>query len=194
MDKGKNNQHSPLVAAVHALQDHLTELERVGQKINATNLAGEIDFEHIQKLLNRFADCGEHISLEMTKLATHLQEAQARAQVVAQGVSHQAEAFNDRKNEQSEKLEQFRLLGERVRDLNAAIGKFSRPQGLTDEERSELTASIPAFEGQLSALIEELQVLRTSARSSGMKILAKSAESLGQSLQALHTRLREMRA
>src|SRR6185503_9309621 len=120
---------SPLVTSVLALQNHLSELERVGAKINSTDLTGDIDVEHIQKLMNRFAECGQGISLEVHNFSLHLQDAQARAESVAQEVSRQAEVFKIRRAEQNEKLEQFRLLGERVREINGAISMFRRPAG-----------------------------------------------------------------
>jgi hypothetical protein len=190
----KNNRDTPLVASVLALQDHLSELERIGARINSMDLTADIDVEHIQKLMNLFAACGQGISEEVSNFSMHLQDAQARAESVAQEVSRQAEVFKIRRNEQNEKLEQFRLLGERVREINQAISVFRRPagEGLTDEDRSALAANIPNLEGQLSALINELQDLRNSARSMQMKALGKNAESLTQSLQAVQAKLRDL--
>jgi chromosome segregation ATPase len=144
--------------------------------------------------MNRFAECGLGISEEVTNLSAHLQEAQVRAQTVAQGVSRQAEVFKLRRDEQNEKLEQFRVLGERVRDINAAISLFRRPAGqaLTEEDRTALAASIPDLERQLAQLILDLQDLRNSARTSRMKTLEKNAESLTQSLQAVQAKLRDL--
>jgi hypothetical protein len=169
----KTKRDSPLVTAVLALQNHLTELERVGAKINSADLTSEIDVEYIQKLLTRFAECGQGISEEVNNLSMHLREATARAEGVAQGVSRQAEAFAARRKDQDEKLEQFRLLGERVGEINAAISFFRRPpgQGLTDEDRAALASNVPEIQGQLAVLIGELQDLRNSARTSGMKKL-----------------------
>src|SRR5437773_1523805 len=89
-------------------------------------------------------------------------------------------ALDNYLNEQNEKLEKFRILSERVRELNTAISEFRRPQGqgLTDEDRATLTSRIPALEAQLVGLIEELQDLRQSARNSRMRALEKNAESL----------------
>ena len=128
--------------------------------------------------------------------STQLHAARARAEAVAQGVSGQAELLNNRTNEQNEKLEKFRILGEKVGDLNATISQFRRPHGdrLTEEDRVKLTSNIPAFEAQLAVLIEELQDLRQSARDSRMKTLEKSAESLTQTLQAVRTKLRDLGA
>jgi chromosome segregation ATPase len=183
---------SPLVDAVLALQNHFTELERIGQKINAADLTGDVDLEYIQKLLARFAECGQGISTQVNELSVHLKQATTRAESVAQGVSRQAEMINNLRKEHNDKLEQFRLLGERVRELNGAISHFNLSQGLTDESRAALAARIPGLSLELTSLIEELQALRNSARSSRMRALEKNAESLAQSLQAVHTRLREL--
>jgi|SRR6266850_2687427 len=187
----KIQRDSPLVKSVLALNNYLTELERVGTKINSTDMTSDFDVEYIQKLMTRFAECGKGVSEEVTNLSTQLEEARARAEAVAQGVSSQAELLNKRRIEQNEQLEKYRILGEKVRELNTAISQFRRPQGqgLTDEDRAKLTSNIPAFEAQLALLIEELQDLRTSARNARMKTLEKNAESLAQTLQAVRKKL-----
>jgi len=187
----KIKRDSPLVKSVLALDNYLTELERVGTRINSTDMTSDFDVEYIQNLMNRFTECGKGISREVTNLSTQLHEAQARAEAVAQGVSGQAALWNIRKNEQNEKLEKFHILGEKVRELNAVISQFRPPQGqgVTNEDREKLRSNIPAFEAQLALLIEELQDLRDSARDSRMKTLEKNAESLAQSLQAARKKL-----
>src|SRR5438128_9389895 len=98
----KSIPDSPLVKYVLVLDSYLTELERVGTKINSTDMTSDFDVEYIQKLMTRFAECGQDVSEEVTTLSTQLQEAQARAEAVAQGVPSQAELFNRRRNEQNE--------------------------------------------------------------------------------------------
>jgi len=179
MSNGSSHE-SPLVNSVLTLQDQLAELERLGGKITSMDMTGDIDAEFIQKLLLRFAECGQSISDEVKNLSTHLKQAQSRAEAVAEAVSRQANAFSIRRNEQNEYLEKFRLLGERVRTLNTS---------LTGEEGTTLRSNLPVVEQQLAGLVEELQQLRNSARTSGLKTLEKSAESLAQSLQALQVKL-----
>jgi len=190
----KAKRDSPLVKSVLALDNYLAELERIGTKINSADMTSDVDVEFIQKLMTRFAECGQGISEEVTNLSAQLQEAQAGAEAVAKGVSSQAALLNVRRNEQNEKLEQFRILGEKVRDLNTAISQFRPPHGdgMTAEDRAKLTSSIPAFEAQLTTLIEELQTLRESARNSRMRALEKNAESLVQTLQVVRKKLREL--
>jgi chromosome segregation ATPase len=178
----KAKRESPLVQAVLALDEHLAELERIGMKINSTDMNDDIDVEFIQKLMGKFAECGQGIATEVANFSTHLQEAQIRSQAIADGVGRQAELFKVRRDEQNEKLEQFRVLGEKVRDLNAEISRFR-------DDRAQLVANIPHLETQLSVLIDELNNLRQSARGSRMKALEKSAESLSQTLQAVRKKL-----
>jgi chromosome segregation ATPase len=190
----KIKRDSRLVKSVLALDNYLTELERIGTKINSTDMTSDFDVDYIQKLVTRFAECGQGVSEELSNLSTQLHEARTRAEAVAQGVSAQAELLNQRRNEQNEKLEKFRVLGEKVRELTAAISQFRPPHGhgLTDEDRAKLTSNIPAFEAQLVLLIEELQDLRKSARNSRMKALEKNAESLAQTLQAVRKKLGDL--
>src|ERR1700756_739047 len=103
----KIKRDSPLVKSVLALDNYLSELERIGTKINSADMTSDVDVEFIQKLMTRFAECGQGISEEVANLSTRLQEAQARAETVAKGVSRQAELLKVRRDEQNEKLEQF---------------------------------------------------------------------------------------
>src|SRR5579864_1192885 len=96
----KINRDSPLVRAVLALDNHLAELERVGVKINSADLTADVDLDYIQKLMLRFAECGQSISEEVAALSTHLQEAQIRAEAVSRGVAQKAEQFKLRRDEQ----------------------------------------------------------------------------------------------
>jgi hypothetical protein len=190
----KIKRDSPLVKSVLALDNYLTELERVGTKINSTDMTSDVDVEYIQKLMSRFAECGQGVSEEVSHLSTQLHEARTRAEAVAQGVSAQAELLNNRRIEQNEKFEKFRILGDKVRELTAGISEFRRPKGqaLTDEDRAKLTSNIPAYEAQLAVLIEELQDLKKSARDSRMRALEKNAESLAQTLEAVRKKLLDL--
>jgi hypothetical protein len=190
----KVKRDSLLVKSVLALDDYLAELERVGTRINSMEMTSDFDIEYVQKLMTRFAECGQGVSQEVINLSRQLQEAQARAEAVAKGVSSQADLLKNRRNEENEKLEAFRILGEKVRGLNSVISRFRRGPGdvLTDEDRVELTSNIPAFEAQMVLLIDELQNLRMSARNSRMKALEKNAESLVQALEAVRKKLHDL--
>jgi chromosome segregation ATPase len=181
----KVQRDSPLVKSVLALDNYLSDLERVGTKINSTDMTADFDLEYVQKLMARFAECGQGISEEVTNLSTHLQEAQTRAEAVAQNVSRQAELLKVRREEQDRKLEEFQILGEKVRDLNTVIGGFR-------DDRAKLKANLPAIESQLGELIQDLQRLRSSARDSRMRAIEKNAESLAQSLEAARKKLQAL--
>ena len=173
----KTKRDSPLVQSVLALDHQLAELERIGGKINSTDMTADVDVDFVQKLMTRFAECGRSISEEVSNLSMHLQQSQSRAEAVAQVVSKQAELFKARRDEQVEKLEQFRALGEKVRILTETTGR----------DRSD----IPTFEAQLTVIVEELEKLRDSARNSRMKALANNVQSLVQKLQAVLKKLRD---
>ena len=186
----RNKPDSPLVNAVSALHEHLTELERLGGKINSLDMSSDVDVDHVQKLLARFAECGQSISSEVSNLSLHLRDAQIRAESVAQKVSRQADVFKKHRESHDEHLERFRALGEKVRELNLAVAPPS-PEG-SSGGNGGMAFDIPAVEQQLGALVDELQDLRNSARTSRLKTLEKSAESLVQSLQALQDKLRHL--
>lgn len=190
----KNQNDTPLVASVLALQNYLDELERVGARINSTDMTSDIDVEHVQKLLAHFAECGQGLSGELNNLSTQLVQARTRAEAVAEAVSRQADAFNIRRQELNEQFEKFRLLGEKVRQLNSAISQSLKTpgNGSPDPDSSILRSNIPDLEHQLTVLIGDLQELRSSARSARMKSLEKDAESLAQTLQAVQVKLRNL--
>ena len=174
----KARQDSALVKSVVALDNYLSELERIGTKINSTDMKSDFDVDHIQKLMTRFAECGQGVADEVTNLSTHLRDAQQRADSVAQGVSRQAEAFKERQNELNEKLEEFRLLGEKIREVTT--------------NQAKIKEDLPGFEAQLSMLVDELQKLRKSARESKMRSLERNTESLAQKLDAARKKIRDL--
>src|SRR5690349_774623 len=144
----KINRESPLVQSVVALDHYLSELERIGKKIEATNMAADFDVDHVNKLMARFAECGEGLAREIAALSTKLREAQNTAEGIARGVMKQAELFKIRREEQEEKFEQFRLLGERARALNTKIAT------VTGANAAE---AVPAVEAEIAGLLEDLQ-------------------------------------
>ena len=109
--------------------------------------------------------CGQGVSEEVANLSARLQEARARAETIAQAVSTQADLFIARRQEQNEKLDQFRLIGEKVRELNTSL------QAVTQGNDSKFSDRIPAFQERLAGLIAEVQALRKSARESRMNKL-----------------------
>jgi chromosome segregation ATPase len=178
----KSKEQSPLVKSVLTLDNYLTELERVGTKINSIDMQSDFDLDYVHKLMTRFAECGQGVTQEVSHLSTQLQGARARAEAVAQGVSRQAELFNVRRNEHHKRLEEFRILGDKVRNLSAVISGVS-------SDRDQLISSLPNLETQLAALIEDLEKLRASAKDSRMRSTEKNAESLMQKLQSVRKRL-----
>lgn len=183
----KAKRESPLVRSVLALDDFLSELERIGTKINSTDMSTDFDLDYVQQLMTRFTECGQGITLEVSNLSKQLQEAQARAEAVAQGVGRQAELFNTRRNEHIEKMDEFRALGEKVRDLNAAIGRLR-------DDRANMASNLPALEAQLAALIADLEALEKSARASKIRALEKNAHSLIQTLQNVEKKLQGLKS
>jgi hypothetical protein len=90
----KDKRESSIVKAVLALDGYLTELERVGGKINSIDMNADFDGEYVQKLMTRFTECGHGVGTEISNLSREVQEAQSRAESVSQGVGRQAELFN----------------------------------------------------------------------------------------------------
>lgn len=177
------------------LDAHLAELERIGAKINSMPMKSEFDRAHMKKLMGRFAECGGGVATEVTNLSQRLNDARARAEAIAQGVAERAALLESVKGEESVKLEQLRLLGEKVRDLNQAMSTLRRPEGeaLSAEDRKHIAASLAQFDAQLDPLIAEAQALRQDARDSKMKALEQNAGSLAQTLIVVREKLQSLR-
>ncbi len=188
----KNQNESALVKSVLALDNYLSELERVGTKISTMKMSSEFDLEHMRKLMGRFAECGQGVSVEVTGLSNHLNEARARAEAVAKVVAERADILNDRKSEQHEKLDQFRLLGEKVRALNTEMSNLRPPEGaeMSPEDRTKLSLSLVDFDAKLQPLIDEAQTMKKDAQEAKMKTLEQNADSLAQTLLSVRKKLR----
>jgi oligoendopeptidase F len=190
-DSKKPIEPSPLVKAVLALDNYFSELDRVGGKINSMELKTDFDFEHAQRLMTRFAECGQGIGDEVAALSTQLNEARSRSELTAAGVSAKAELIMARKTAQQKRMDEFHQLGEKVKLINSAVSQLRRPEGqaYSNEERAEVAVALSQIEGQLGPLIEQAQAMRKDAQDSKMKVLEQNADSLTQTLQTIRGKL-----
>jgi len=194
-DSIKLKNPSPFVQAVLKLDNYFSELIRLGDKIESMELKSEFDFEQAERLIKHFAECGEGVSREVVLMSNSLAELRAQAEAAATLVGARATMLYTRKEEQQKKMEEFRLLGEKVRDLTASLQdfKYQEEKSLSDEDRAALTARLEEFETRLRPLIDEAQSLRKEGQTSKMKILEQSADSLSQSLQAVSAKINSVK-
>lgn len=185
---------SPLVEAVLKLDNYLSEIVRLGEKIESMDLKTDFDFEQAQKLMNHFTQCGQGVAEEVVQLSAKLNEARAKAEAAAQVVSARAEQIQARQNDHHQKMADFRALGDRVRDLTLSLNDLKRPEGeeLTDDDRAHLSMRLSEFQIQLQPLIAEALKLKTEAQASRLKTLEQGADSLVQSLSAIGRRLEQL--
>ena len=182
---------SPLVETVLKLDNYLSEIVRLGEKIESMDLKTDFDFEQAQKLMNHFTQCGQGVAEEVVQLSANLNEARAKAELAAQVVSARAELIQARQNDHQQKMADFRALGDKVRDLTLSLNDLKRPEGeeLTDDDRAHLSMRLTDFQVQLQPLIAEAMKLKTEAQTSRLKTLEQGADSLVQSLSAIGRRL-----
>lgn len=182
---------SPLVQAVLSLDSCILELVRLGDKISEMELRSEFDFEQVQKLMNRFTQCGQGVADGVAQLSMSLNEARNLADAAAHRVSMRAEQLQARKNEEQEKMEKLRILTEKMKELTASLNEEKKVDGVpyTQEEKARVSVYLAQFEVQLHPLIEDARCLKLEAQNAKMKILEKSADSLEQSLSAISQKL-----
>lgn len=182
---------SPLVETVLKLDNYLSEIVRLGEKIEGMELKTDFDFEQAQKLMNHFTQCGQGVAEEVVQLSANLNEVRAKAEAAAVIVSARAEQIQARQNDHHQKMADFRALGDKVRDLTLSLNDLKRPEGeeLTDDDRAHLSMRLSEFQLQLQPLIAEALKLKNEAQSSRLKTLEQGADSLVQSLSAIGRRL-----
>ncbi len=190
-DSNKNLTASPLVLSVSALDTHFSELVRLSAKIDELPLKSDTDYEQLERLLIRFAENGDGVSKQIMLMSQALSESRSKAEAVAQAVALKAEQLQNRKLDEQKKMEQFRLLGEKVRDLSATLSEFKDLDGanLSTEDKEKMLVRLVDFEVQLRPLIEEATTLKKEGHLAKMKILEQNADSLSQSLLAVSKRL-----
>lgn len=182
---------SPLVETVLKLDNYLSEIVRLGEKIDEMELKTDFDFEQAQKLMNHFTQCGQGVAEEVVQLSANLNEARAKAEAAAQIVASRAEMIQARQDEHQQKMSDFRALGEKVRVLTLSLNDLKRPEGeeINDEDRAQISMRLTDFQLQLQPLIDEAMKLKNEAQTSRLKTLEQGADSLVQSLSAIGRRL-----
>jgi len=195
MTESKLKNTSPFVQTVLKLDSHFSDLIRLGGRIESLDMKSDFDFDQAERLIKNFAKSGEGVSEEILLMVNELNELRAKAESAAQLVAVRADLLQARKEEQQKKMEDFRQLGEKVRELTSSLSTFKSPEGesLSDEEREKLSMHLAEFESRLRPLIEEAQTLKKEGQNSKMKTLEQSADSLEQSLSAVSQKLSAVR-
>lgn len=194
-DSVKIKNPTPFLQAVLKLDNYFSELIRLGEKIETMDMKSDFDFEQADRLIKHFAECGEGVSHEIVQMSNELSVLRQQAEASAKVVAERAEQLQAYKEEQHKKMDEFRQLGEKVRNITATLQTFKLQEGaeLSAQEREEMTLRLEAFETQLLPLIEEAHTLKKQGQQSKMKILESSADSLGQSLQAVSQKIKSVR-
>lgn len=195
MNDIKVKNPSAFVQAVLKLDNYFSDLLRLGDRIENLELKSDFDFEQAEKLIKHFAECGEGVSTEVVQMSNALAELRNQAEAAAHLVSARADILQARKEAMQNKMEEFRHLGEKVRELTGSLNTFKFQEGasLSEDERAVLTSRLEEFETQLRPLIEEAHNLKKEGQTSKIKLLEQSADSLGQSLQAVSQKIQSVR-
>ena len=182
---------SALVDAVISLDTYLAEISRLGAKIESLNFNLDADCEQAERLLTRFAECGESVAAEVARLSSALTAARAQADLASQTVAIRAEELKARKGDAGLLMDQFRSLGEKVRDLTVSLQDFKPLEGEEPslEERHQMTMKLASLDALLQPLIQEARDLKTRAHAAKMKLVEQGSDAIAQSLGALARRL-----
>jgi len=182
---------SPLVKAVLALDTHYSDLIRLGDRIETSEMKSNFDYEQAQRHMEHFAKAGEGVSTQVLALAQILVDIRARSEATATAVSEKAELLNARKVLIQQKMQEFVALGEEVRELNFSLQEFKTQEGeaLTNEQKEHIRGQIVQFDQRIQPLIAKAQTLKYEAQEAKIKELEQSAESLTQKLKTISARL-----
>ena len=184
MNENKGKDQSPLVQSVCSLDDHFSNLERLGQKIDEMKLNSESDMQQVSRLMLHFSEHGEGIAKDIAELSHQLQDARLRAEAVAQIVATKAAELQKRKDTEQMKMQSLRDLTDKVNLLNQSFREIRSPAGaeISEEDRQLMIGKVAELERQLQPLVKEAQILRTEAHELKLKALEQQASSLTQTL------------
>ena len=190
MSESNKKAQSPLVQSVITLDTYFSELSRLGAKIEDLRMETDFDFEQVKRHMELFSKAGEGVSSEIVRFAAALNEARAAAEAVAQKVSERAEILRVREEQVQNKMLELQQLGDSVRVITQSLGGI-RPTGetVTAEDRAKIEMKLSEVDLLLGGLIEKATNLRKEAQDSRMKAVEQGADSLRQSLEAIHEKL-----
>ncbi len=194
-DTAKAKTQSALVQAVLALDNHFSELDRLGGRIQELDLKSNSDINQTERLLLAFAENGQAVATHIMALSQALNEAREKAEAIATQVSERANQLQALKDNVQVKMDQFHQLSQKVSALNDSL-KELKPidgQSLSEADRNQLLHQLTQFEVQIQPLIEEAQALKEAGRVGRIKVLEQNAESMRQSLQAVSQKLAMIR-
>lgn len=174
------------------LDGDFEQLEQLSGQLERLEIESETGMEREKELLTRFSETATRVGDSMQGLAKSLEEARARAEKATELVAARAVKIQARQNENDQMLIRFQTLGETVRKVSGAVAQLQKPadgRKLSDEEKALLLKNLPEIKSQLGVLTEEAKKLKDDARLAKMKTLEKNADSLGQSLASVISKL-----
>jgi len=194
MSSQEKKDLSPFGLSAVALDADFVELERLSRQIERIELDSDSGLERAQRLLVKFAECGQRVANGATGFSRVLEEARARAEKAAQVVSVRAAEVQERQQENDRMLERFRLLSQAVGQITALLAPFRKDAGsvLSQEDRVLIQQQIPEIDSQLGTLVEEAFKLKNDARDAKMRTLERNADSLAQTLTSARRKLNEL--
>jgi diphthamide synthase (EF-2-diphthine--ammonia ligase) len=192
MANTQNTSETPLAQAVLNLDGHFTELIRLSEKIENTKLEHDADFEQVQRLMSRFAECAEGVSTGVISMSNALNDARALAETAAVKVAARAEEFQVHQLEREKAAQSFKNLADKVQLLNAAMVTLKQEQ-MVAQDSAKVSMRLTELELELKPLIEEAEQIKNEAKNAKMSTLEQNALSLKQSLIALTKKLSSLR-
>jgi uncharacterized coiled-coil DUF342 family protein len=177
--------------AILKLDEHFSDLSRLGARIDEIDMKSNFDFEQSERLIMLFAQAGQAVSEDIAEFVAVLNESRTTAEAAAQKVAGKADQIRARKEDIQQKMSRFETLSEKVNQLNQSLMQFKRPTGeaLSQDEQTQLKAQLAAIGNQLQILIEEAQELKSVGQEAKIKVLEQNAESMRQSLIAVSQKI-----
>jgi hypothetical protein len=170
--KGKPPPNSFIQAALE-LDETFASVEQIAGSLERLELDSETALERAKVLLVRFSERSQSLGSVLTHFGREMEQRRSQVEAAVQAVNDKAPLVQERFRRTEEKMERFRALSLKVREVTDAVASLGPAQ----------------VASRLRELAEEAEGLREEAREARLKTLEKNAHNLGKSLGSIAGKL-----
>lgn len=181
---------SPFGESAVTLDVELSKFDSLSKELERLAVESDKGLERGITLVQEINSCRERIEVAMRTMAKALSEVQTRHQSLEALIAERSALVESRRQNADSLFSRFKMLGDMVEKINDKVAELRTNAGeISEEDRQEIIARLPALDTQMGTLVEEARKLMEEAKGINMQFLERNVDALRKSLLAARNRI-----
>ena len=190
MSKSEAHAHTPLSAAVQALDEELERFDQLAQTARRVPLTSERNVEKAARAINDAAESQKRVTEHIQRLIEAITVAREKHDATASELVETRDQVQARGEQYQAQLQRFAALGKEAGEISAGVKALGELKG---RPNGEVVAELTSVEERMTRVVEGATVLAKETRVEAMDELAGQCDALKQQVQAALNKVRLLR-